>query len=306
MPTEAQTAQWIRLTEGRLAPIHRSGNSLYFIQELERPPLPEPEDEQARRDLAVPQTPLVRGFQLDLETLQFSEIPVNVRPVTLPLPKPPSGGSRPPDAGVVWIFELGGVSLPRHTALGSRAVSDRFVAFTDDLDSAVWIMELATGKLSKVTADSVAGMNRDELLTQVACNPSAPLEWAQIFCDPNAGLIWTSSGLFTPDGGSLVYASNRRAYQILASAYQAGQASPSHWYWNDLWIVGIDGSNERLLYDGQGFSLVTPLGWTPDGQLVLLRYREAPDYSVSLALLNMTTGDVQNVVEGHLDRKSVV
>jgi hypothetical protein len=65
--------------------------------------------------------------------------------------------------------------------------------------------------------------------------------------DGEGGLIWATDAVASPDGRSVVYVSNREAFQ-------AGEAGQS------VWLVDYESGDERALLATSGESF-TPLGW---------------------------------------------
>lgn len=131
---------------------------------------------------------------------------------------------------------------------------------------------------------------------------------------------------FSPDGGLILFASNRnRGYDLYLKVLNGdiltqltdglGEVSSASFspdgqqvaFSNSvnggtsaLWIVDKDGKNAHMLYAGTGGNVVSP-AWSPNGQSIAFAMSSATALQTyEIFMLDLTTNDVVPITKGHL------
>ena len=98
--------------------------------------------------------------------------------------------------------------------------------------------------------------------------------------DPN---VMNTFGAWSPDGGAVAYASNRRDYAFF-----------------DIYVQPVPDGEPRMVYRQDGMN--SALAWSPDGRYLVVSHVEAHTYS-DLLLLDLQTGEARPLTPKH-DRSS--
>lgn len=106
---------------------------------------------------------------------------------------------------------------------------------------------------------------------------------------------YDAEGAYSPDGKTIVFASNRSAYGRRLSASEKKQLELDPSYFMDVYVMNADGSGVRRLTDTPGYDGGT--FWSPDGQRIIWRRFSEDGARAEVYTMNADGSDQRKITQ---------